>query len=110
MNLDQRVLRLERAPGPPDWDESAALDKRLDGYTWRLYLNIVCRPDYQPREDDTPDDQTPEERARLEADYVRILTEAFHETREPLTPEAQEALHSEMRRVGLGHLIDGEAA
>ena len=110
MTVERRLLKLENLPGPPDLDEGAALDKRLDGYTWRLYLNLVCRPDYQPREDDTPDDRTPEERARLEDDYVRILTEAFRETREPLTPEAEAVLHSEMRRVGLGHLIDGEAA
>ena len=120
MNLLDKLRRLERLPAPPVQEPERVKDCRIDGYVWRLYLNVMARSlVLQGQEDaDAPqenvrhkeDDCTPEERARYDEDFRRILREAHAEVREPLTPEARAVLHSEMRRMGLSHLLDGEAA
>jgi len=117
MNLLDKLRRLERLPVPPAQEPERVKDCRIDGYVWRLYLNVMARSlVLQGQEDaDAPqenvrhkeDDCTPEQRARYDEDFRRILREAYFETRARLTPEAEAMLHGQMRQAGLGHLLDG---
>jgi hypothetical protein len=105
MNANNRRLeRLEQVfdeRPPPGWAE-AVRDVERDGWRpedFRFFLNILYEtcPDYQQPAD-------------WLGPYRRFLAAAFREPWPELSPKAQAALHEEMRRYGLGHLVGDPAA
>ena len=76
-------------------------DCRITGWAWRVYLNVLAHASFGAWHLPAPEDA---------ADYRRLLAEALEDRREPLTAEARECLHHQLREAGLGHLLDGEAA